>query len=300
MEKLKYLHNSEIDLKKWDQTMHQAPNSRVYAESWYLDIVAPDWYGLIFGDYEYIMPVISAKKWGIRYAYQPQYSQQHGIFPAPEKEISALFWIFLQNQFKYFQIAINSKNIYIPENLRVEKRNNHTLSLNDAYKTIQRHYSNHAKRYVQKAHREVDILERISAHDFLNLKVKHAQKGFSNTHAKALKLIVTKSMNHGSGIVYGAYSKRNELLAAAFFIRERHRLNYLNSVSSEEGKEHRAMYAILDKFIQDYQGSGFILDFEGSDIEGVARFFKGFGATTETYKLVTQNKLPRILKVLKS
>jgi len=114
-----------------------------------------------------------------------------------------------------------------------------------------------------------------------------------------IKLIITRCLSNGRGIIYGAYSKRNELCAAAFFLKEQKRITYLNSVSTPEGKAARAMYAIINRFIADHAGTGIILDFEGSNVEGIARFFEGFGAQPETYQHIKYNNLPWFLKLIK-
>ena len=44
---------------------------------------------------------------------------------------------------------------------------------------------------------------------------------------------------------------------------------------------------------------GKIVDFEGSNIEGVARFYKGFGAHHTFYSTVKINRLPFYLRWLK-
>ncbi len=52
-----YLKNDEIDVVKWDLCIAKAANALPYAYSWYLDIVAPSWDALIYGDYEVVMPL---------------------------------------------------------------------------------------------------------------------------------------------------------------------------------------------------------------------------------------------------
>ena len=41
-------------------------------------------------------------------------------------------------------------------------------------------------------------------------------------------------------------------------------------------------------------------DFEGSNIEGVARFYAGFGASKTSYSTIIMNRLPFYFKWLKS
>jgi hypothetical protein len=69
------------------------------------------------------------------------------------------------------------------------------------------------------------------------------------------------------------------------------RIIYLMSVSSSLGKEQRAMFRIVDELIRDYSGSSFLLDFEGSNIPSIARFFIGFGGRPEVYQTLRINPL---------
>lgn len=74
----------------------------------------------------------------------------------------------------------------------------------------------------------------------------------------------------------------------------------MNAVSNQQGKDLRGMYYLLNTFINQHAGQNLILDFEGSMIPGVARFFEGFGAAPETYFQLKFNRLPLPLKWLKS
>ena len=101
-----------------------------------------------------------------------------------------------------------------------------------------------------------------------------------------------------AGKIY-AIRTGNEITAAAFFAYSKTRAIYLLSASSQKGKEQRGMFRIVDAFIQDHAGSGLILDFEGSNIPSVARFFSGFGAQPEIYQNVSFNRLPSTFTKLK-
>ena len=57
----------QIDRKKWDTCIHFAVNGLPYAYTWYLDAVSEYWDGLVYGDYEAVMPLTWNKKHGISY-----------------------------------------------------------------------------------------------------------------------------------------------------------------------------------------------------------------------------------------
>ena len=96
--------------------------------------------------------------------------------------------------------------------------------------------------------------------------------------------------------IYGVREGAHLMAAAAFAFSEQRGI-FLLSVSSEAGKEHRAMFMVVDRFIRIYAGKLAKLDFEGSNIPSIARFFRGFGARPQVYQRITfensVNKLAR-------
>lgn len=71
------------------------------------------------------------------------------------------------------------------------------------------------------------------------------------------------------------------------------------SGNSQRGKDVGALFFLLNSVVKKYAKSGFMLDFEGSQNEGLQRFYKGFGATEENYRFYKVNNLPSILKRFK-
>ena len=63
MTKIKFLYNKEINRIQWDDCVLNSVNSKVYALSWYLDIVSDEWNGLVYGDYELVFPIVIKKKY---------------------------------------------------------------------------------------------------------------------------------------------------------------------------------------------------------------------------------------------
>jgi len=296
---IKILHNSAIDVVRWDKLLRWSPNCRTYAMSWYLDLLHPDWQGWIYGDYEYVMPVISSSKLWIRYAYQPVYGQQLGIFPPASPQITNHFIDELKKKFRLIEISFNAFNLIPEQAFEVSMRRNYLLSLYNPYPVISEGYSQHTIRYVHKAAKEVTIISSLEIEEFMNLK---ARFGAKNTigHLAALKLIIGHAIARKEGLIYFAYDAHNQACGAAFFLKEKGRYTYLSSVSSPEGKKSRAMFALIDRFISENANQPFVLDFEGSEIEGIARFFAGFGAVPEYYPKVRYTRLPRWIRFLKT
>ena len=127
-----------------------------------------------------------------------------------------------------------------------------------------------------------------------NLPAKISSKEINN-----LKSLIAFGLYKGFGEIYGVYTADNELCSAVYFCHWKDRIIYMNAASNEKGKEERSMYFLIDQLIQKYAGQNLLLDFEGSMIPGVARFYAGFGAKPETYFQLKFNRLPLPLKWLK-
>ena len=139
-QEIKYIKHENIDSEKWNRCVVNAPNSRFYSNDWHLDRTAEVWDALVWGDYEFVMPLTFRKKLGISYLYQPLFCQQLGIFPSPPSVIATHFYNSAVKKFRYCDIQLNTQNQ--PVNVEVEvdflPRQNYLLPLNSDYKTILR------------------------------------------------------------------------------------------------------------------------------------------------------------------
>ena len=107
---LTLLGRHKIDAERWDKTIAASPDGRLYATSWFLDIMAPAWQALVYKDYEFVMPLPVRNKYGLNYVYQPAFCQQLGVFGNTkiDQSITNAFLTALQKHFKYAEINCHS------------------------------------------------------------------------------------------------------------------------------------------------------------------------------------------------
>lgn len=295
---IRLVKHAQIDREKWDHCLSRSLLSLVYAQSWYLDLVSPGWDALIMGDYEYVMPLTISRKLGIKFLLQPIFAQQHGIFPEPDSAIQNRFMNLIRDHFSYVAIQLNSENTApFPEDFVASQRQNFILNLDSGYEILKARYSKHCRRQIKKAENEkVFVMKGISVKEYIDLKTIANDNQLPEKSMKTLKQLIAFGNTSGKGTIYAAYTRDNSLCAAAFFLHWGNRVVYLNAVSNAEGKNTSAMYLIVDQFIQEQANSGITLDFEGSSIPGIARFYQGFGAVLEPYFSVKLNRLPAPLR----
>ena len=73
----------------------------------------------------------------------------------------------------------------------------------------------------------------------------------------------------------------------------------LQSYVSKTGRGMKANHFLIDRLIHEFAGTGLILDFEGSDVEGISHFYRNFGGVDQPYFFMKYNELPYFIKKIK-
>ena len=301
---IRYLTHDEIDPAKWDQCIAAAGNGLIYGYAAYLDGMATQWDALVYGDYEVVMPLPWRRKYGIRYIYQPFLAAQLGIFGnAVDAQQVANFLRAIPSQFRYIDSCLNQQNNFPVAGFEWQERMNYKLHLLPSYETLRSSYRETIIRNLKKAEKagcfissatkleEVIALARLQP----QLSAREADEGFSQFANVYGKLAAA-----GQARIYGIRSAKNELLASAVFLYSHHRAFYLLVGNHPNGRTIGASHALIDAFIRDHAGKDLWLDFEGSDLRNLAFFYSSFGAVGEKYPAIRANRLPRLLRWLKS
>ncbi|MCD4729923.1 MAG: hypothetical protein K8R74_04950 [Bacteroidales bacterium] len=300
---IKYLTNSEIDKKKWDECIKNAVNGIVYANTWYLDIVGEEWSALVENDYERVFPLVAGIKWGVHYLYQPVFTQQLGVFSQSilTEEVVAKFLEAIPPRFKFAEINLNSYNKLPPGKHRSVGWINHELDLINDYQKTFNGFSTNLKRKIKKAEKsDLTVLTSVKPEEVIKIFQENKGKKLKNLkEVDYQKLRRLAYMGIYKGLIqnYGVYSPKNELCAGAIFIKSKHKTIFLFSGLTVEGRELNAMAMLISAFIEDHSQHPITLDFEGSNDPQLARFYKSFGAITSTYPHLEINNLPFLTKL---
>lgn len=85
-------------------------------------------------------------------------------------------------------------------------------------------------------------------------------------------------------------------MASCVIVHSHNRIYYVLVGNHPDGKTIGASHALINAIIKDHAGKNLVLDFEGSDIPGLAFFYKSFGSVEEKYSAIRLNRLPFYLK----
>jgi hypothetical protein len=289
MKQLRFLNHKKINHQKWDECIAQATCNLPYAYSWYLDAVAENWDGLIWGNYEAVMPLVWLRKWGVRCLYQPYYCQQGGVFSRTNvtPELLEKFLAYLKSNFLYVNLNLNHGN-QLPANGKTLKlKKNLILELNDDYSFISRKFSENQRRNITKAiKKRLQFSVATDEAGFIKFYLKNVNRekeNFKPQHEKMLKRLVHVLLEKGCAKIAVVSSPENEWLAASVIIHHRNRLINIINTSSVTGKSSGASHLLFSEIIRVNTGKDLIFDFEGSSIASIARFYEGFGAQEENF-----------------
>ncbi|OQY03280.1 MAG: hypothetical protein B6I20_05375 [Bacteroidetes bacterium 4572_117] len=301
---IRYLKQNEINITKWDKCIAGSINGIVYAYSWYLDIVCETWNALVYGDYETVMPLTYNKKYGISYLYQPQFSQQLGIFSSRNLsgEIVGNFIKSIPEKFSFIEINLNKFNsINDVNNIKLKQNVTYELELIRDYESLFRQYKKNTIRNIRKAiQNKISITHGLKPNDVVALLNSTGNKqAYTEKDFTIVRRLIVGAIRNNSGQLFGAYTENNNLCAVGFFIYSNKKACFILSVANDEAKKTSAMFLLIDEFIKQYASKNMILDFEGSNIEGIARFYAGFGARPFNYPSIKINKLFYPLRLIK-
>ena len=259
---------------------------KVYAMSWYLDAVSPDWSAYVVGDYDVVMPVPLKRKFGLVYALQPQFCQQLGIFS--KSWLSKLQARELVGKLPFlYRLCFNSGNADVFNEKKL--RPNYVLDLSAYYEMLNASFSLQCRRNVKKAKTFVQRVATISKDEYLSFLCENAGQWMGKVQIPVLTRLIDNAISAGCAEFVAVRDVQDNVLAAVFFIRWGGRLYYLSPVSSEKGRECQSMTFLLNDIVERNANSSLLIDFEGSAIESIRNFYEGFGAKDEPYPMLEKN-----------
>ena len=288
-ERIKYSSKKNLSIEKYDKCIRQAENSLVYAYSWFLDSVADDWGALILDDYKVVMPIPYLKlkrNLFIKRIYQPDFCQQLGIFSAEvisQEETSLFFETFLSLKPRSYSFNYYNSKIFIKEQFKLKERINYELDLNFSYQDLHSNFSTNIKRNIKKATKsDLQFTDKITFDAFILFKKEETHYKTNSKQLRKMEALVKMSIQQGFGELYGILNAE-KLVAVSFILNDKKRLISLITATNELGKKLGAIAFLNDCLIKLHAETNTILDFEGSMISGIARFYKSMGAKQVNY-----------------
>lgn len=250
-----------------------------YARFEYLEAISEgSWGAIIEGNYQAVLPFAFRKKWGIvPYIYQPYFCQQLGVFGVSNANINDFVakipWYFVRVHLNVnAAFGIPSGSLELP-NLVKKAPHDIEADLNkDALKNIKKLKSQDVYYTQTKDLRLILKLYVAAWGEKASLRWPYDYRAFESA---------CQSMQN-QNLIYACLAHRgHELLGGAIFLKGKLRLHYVCAAPTKEGRECGIMHGIVQHALEHFPD--YDLDFEGSQIESVAAFYKKFGPENESY-----------------
>lgn len=300
--KIQYLKNSEIDIELWDDCVKQSLQGFPYAYSFYLNIVAPGFSGVILNNYEAILPLPTKSKFGIKYVFRPLLCQQLGIVTKKKIEETTIKKMIncIPKEIRYINYGTSGK---LGNTGSFTPKNNYILHLNKPYPTNLANYKYNTRRGVKIAlKQQLKFVEDIPASSIIELMQQTFDRSnliLNDENYTDLKCLLDALYANKLGNSLGIFDERNELIAVVYYIKTGKRIINLINASTAFAKKNNSVMMLIDQVIKKYSDTNYIFDFEGSNIPSVARFFRSFGSEKTEYYNWCWNRLPFPFNYLK-
>lgn len=306
MQSIIHLNRKDIDVTKWDNCILQSSNSLIYAYSFFLDHFAPKWSALVNSNYDWVMPIISNRKWGIAYLYQPVFTQQLGVYCLPNAEVPFLeIEAWLKEQFNYWEINVNKQTADSFNNNKIQKTaaTNFVIDLSKSYEKITAVYHNDLNKNLKKSsHFQLTYKEINNFEESLQMYIRHygvRTPKVTNDDYERFKKLCKKLSQNNQLFCRAAINQNGNILSIALLFSDGKRLYNMMNTTTQEGRKMSSNHFLIDAIIKEFAESEWKFDFEGSDLPGVKSFYENFGAQNEPYYQLKYNNLPLPLRMLK-
>lgn len=311
-----------VDRTAWAELLAHSPQSACFVQPAYLDIIAPGWQAIEVideGKLVAVMPLNIKRKGGYTYSLQPPFAQFWGIILREDNQTNPY------RAYSWKRKAVMAVLEAMPESIKLFA---HTFSPEFDYATPfhWKGYELHT-RYTYRLPMEDDADTQWAKLDkSKRSEITHAQKAgvvveqcenvehvlplflanqaegkpvLGHASVETFRRLASYLMAGNGGRLLVA-KKDDVVVAAGLFVYENNRCIYLTGAQDADQRKLGGMNAFLWEAIRQNAGPGRIFDFEGSMMEPVEAFFRGFGAVPVPYLFIQKNRLPLLVRWIRN
>ncbi|OAV45395.1 hypothetical protein [Lewinella sp. 4G2] len=292
----KLIRRGKLDDGRWNAAIENDVSRLPYGYTWWLDaVMGENWEALVYGDYRAVLPLpYSRSLLGLKQISRPAFTQQIGPWgELTEASVGSLLNAIPKKVLK-LDVGLSEavKAAHVPSHFAVKERTNQIVDMDKDYTDIHAHYGRTLRKILRRY--EGSTIQRIGKEKIIDVYQKHlAEKaGLNDQHFVIMHRLMTAYEREAGPRFFGLHAPDDGLQALGFFPDHRGRVINLFAASTEAGYDHDGMARLLDGIIRREVGPDKLLDFEGSDIEGIAKFFNRFRPHRSPYLQVSRQLLP--------
>ncbi len=294
-----------IEANRWDQCVANAPNESPLAYCWVLDHLSPQWTGLIFNDYEGVMPLPTTQHLGLNIIQMPYEVLTLGIFTNSDNLRLLIPYVFdhpLMANYRFISYNGSPSTSKITPSADITIKQTYKLDLNKPYTELVSLFSESHRRNIRKFYKnDLAILTNQHPEAFTKLTTEVAQTRpelyITRDYQKRFDAMVKEALLREMGCEHSVEFD-HRVIATAFFLTGTKKCIPFH-LANAKGHSMKASFALIDHFIRTHAEEDIYIDFAGSVIPNVAEFNRRFGASPQNYPSLTINRLPLLLRIAK-
>lgn len=280
----------------------------IFSQPWWLDTVCAgtdNWDVVIFekgGQLLGALPYFVKRKYGFTILTSPKLTQTLGVWLAPsktkyanklkkEKEIMQGLISSLPKYHIFFQSFHNSITNWLPFYWKgFEQTTKYTYVIEDLTNidSVWNATNPNIKTDVRKARKILEVVSDISFEEFYRvISLTYKRQNLEITYSfDFLKKVFDETLKHDSGKIFCAVDAQGNTHAVVFLIWDENTAYYLIGGADPELRNSGAASLCVWEAIKFSATVSQTFDFEGSMVEGIERFFRGFGAKQKPYSRI--------------
>ncbi|MEO1261934.1 MAG: hypothetical protein AAFZ15_24235 [Bacteroidota bacterium] len=301
---------SDIDEALWNDFIVASPQGANYAMTWYLDIIWPGWQGIhIFYKKQLyaVMPLRVASKFSIRYALQPMLSQYQGIFfkkmqgrtekvlALKKKLVQAAVDAVQKKRLRQFVIHFAPEFDYpLPfhwAGFKLQARYSYWLDNQADKQAIFKNFNERTRTYINKANRSGLMAKEVDSIDEL-IQLSRQNDSYLIDY-QLLKKIWLALRQKKVGRALEVRDEKGTLHAGLVYQISGRKQIHLFSAKNPTLANFGGMSLAIWESIRQAGEEILVHDFEGSMLQPVEHFFRGFGPHPVPYLRISKNNFPR-------
>ena len=269
-------------LEDYDRCITASPNGTIYALSWYLDIICPDWELLANRDYSTVMPLPVFRIMGRKTIRQPDFAFQLGVFSkvTADPETVSHYLKAIPGSYRFRKLCLNKFNIVKTNNARMQ--NAAELDLISPYRQNRSRYSRNVREHLNKAGENfLSFVGNTAVNDLvmftyrLDKLNKHKLKA---NQIPTLRMIASNAIRYRYAQIASAYDRTNNMCAVMLFLIFNGRASILHAAASSEGIRTGAIEFIIDHFIREKSEHNLVLSVDNPEDKYLMDTLKDFGS----------------------
>lgn len=280
-----------MDIAQWDKFVSLQGGS-IYSQSIYLDACADSWFILRDSEYRNAVAIPWTKKGGIEIVYQPIFWRQSHLF-GDDLTFKDGVLAFLLRHYQIGHVALDHHSS-VTENCSVVSAVYQQLESDFQFNTA-------AKRMIKKSVKAGHTFR--SSDDYLPVlpfvisELKPKIKEFTDENIARLMHLFEVLKEAGLLEVITIYAgsegdENQQIQGCLVFLIQGDQLIYLKGAAIPAVRDQGGIYQAMELVIHKYAERGIYMDFGGSMVEGVKRFYYNLGGVDQHYYLYTWDQSP--------